>query len=188
MVNDTVMSDPLLTLPLYFPHQAPLKMASLCYDLHGRPNTYYNFVSDTCISVNAHYQSGFSGRHDVIVLDEIAMRAVDRQGSCVDVMVDITCKVVINGVRLTLPQYTKDGVSVFTYGDRVRLSVPNCRHQQLVMWAMCQTYRINHPTTGAALDLKTLKFVVARTLSLNENSHGLIGMLDSSLLLISARL
>ena len=177
-VNDTVIADPVLTLPLYLPDGAPLKMASLCYDLHGRPNTYYNLVSDSCTSVNAHYQSGLPDRTDVriIVLDEIALRAVDRRGSCVGVAVDINCNVAVNGVRLASGQYIKEGVSVHMYADRVRLSVPNCVHQQLVMWVMCQIYRINHPATGALLDVKTLKFVVARTLSLNENSHGLIGM------------
>lgn len=166
-----------MTLPLNLQEGMPLKKASLCYDLHGQPNTYYNFVSDSCTSVNAHYQYAIPGRPDIqlIVLDEIALRAVDRKGSCVDVVVDINCNVAIGGIHLTFPQYSKDGISVYLFADRVRLSVPNCRHQQLVMWAMCQSLQTRHPAYGALLAMKTLKFVVARALSLNENSHGLIG-------------
>lgn len=175
-VNDSVIADPLMTLPLYIMDAMSMKKASLCYDLHGKPNVYYNFVSDSCVSVNAHYQTAFPGQRDIriIVFDEIALRAVDRQGSCIDIAVGVSCIATINGARLTFPQYIKDGISVYQYADRVRLSVPNCKHQQLVLWVMCQSYQISHPTSGVPLDVRSLKLVVARALSLNEDSHGLI--------------
>ena len=52
-VNDTVVGDPLMTVPIRVPgYQTDLH---LCYEIHGTADTYFNFVSDDCTSVNAHY-------------------------------------------------------------------------------------------------------------------------------------
>ena len=58
-VNDTVIGDPLLTVPVLVQAsdlaQLGAERLSLCYEIHGRPREYFNFVTDDCASVNAHY-------------------------------------------------------------------------------------------------------------------------------------
>ena len=52
-VNDTVIGDPLLTVPINAPG-FPSDL-HLCYEIHGAANQYFNFISDECMPVNAHY-------------------------------------------------------------------------------------------------------------------------------------
>ena len=48
--NDTVIGDPLYTVPVFGTQER-----HLCYEIHGRPMRYFNLISDSCVSVNAHY-------------------------------------------------------------------------------------------------------------------------------------
>jgi len=56
-VNDTVVGDPLLTVPI--PNMRELGIgidsALLCFEIHGERDSYFNLVTDKCVSVNARY-------------------------------------------------------------------------------------------------------------------------------------
>eukprot|EP00731_Ephydatia_muelleri_P017037 Em0010g135a len=171
-VNDSMIADPLFTVPLNV-HSELFPALSLCYEIHGQPRQYYNLVSDTCTSVNARYNASLNGV-GVNIIDDITVRAVDRAGQCVDIEVDVDCGVSVGGSRVQI--YSLNEVYVRTYGNSsVRISVPNCNHQQLVMWILCQVRPIEDPITGKKFSAKMQKFVVTRGLSLGENSHGIIG-------------
>ena len=171
-VNDSMIADPLFTVPLNV-HSELFPALSLCYEIHGQPRHYYNLVSDTCTSVNARYNASLNGV-GVNIIDDITVRAVDRAGQCVDIEVDVDCGVSVGSSRVQI--YSLNEVYVRTYGNSsVRISVPNCNHQQLVMWILCQVRPIEDPNTGKKFSAKMQKFVVTRGLSLGENSHGIIG-------------
>ena len=50
---------------------------SLCYEIHGVADKYFNLVTDECISVNAHYAAVSSSLN---VVNQIGMRAVGDDG------------------------------------------------------------------------------------------------------------
>ena len=69
MGNDTVIGDPLFTVPLNMENgfdrlPALAKqldgLPNLCYEIHGEHNQYFSLVSDTCTTVNAHYNASSS--------------------------------------------------------------------------------------------------------------------------------
>ena len=172
LVNDSVIADPLFTVPLNV-HSTLFQELSLCYEIHGTAGRYYNLVSDSCTSVNAHYQYASPNHVSVNIIDAITVRAVDRAGQCVDIEVNVDCGVSVGGSRVQI--YSLNEVYVRTYGNlSVRISVPNCNHQQLVMWILCQVRPIEDPNTTKIFNAKMQKFVVTRGLSLGENSHGII--------------
>ena len=83
LVNDSVIGDPLMTVPLHLSNTSVFEnielteneVVNLCYEIHGRAGEYFNLVSDSCVSVNAHYRKA----HQLLgynIIDEIAVRAV----------------------------------------------------------------------------------------------------------------
>ena len=173
VVNDSMIADPLFTVPLNV-HSPLFPVLSLCYEIHGKSGSYFNLISDSCTSVNAHYQCAASDHPSVNIIDSIAIRAVDRAGICVDVEVDASCGVSVGGSRTQL--YALNDINVRAYGNTsVSISVPNCNHQQLVMWVLCQVRVVEDPLTGERFSAKMQKLVVTRGLSLSQRSHGLIG-------------
>ena len=175
IANDTVVGDPLFSVPLYIPltHLFGAIQPALCYEVHGRDNVYFNLISDGGVSVNAHYQNI---NENLNVIDQIGIRAVDSKGSISNIRVDLAgCASSINGTTITL--YQADGILLRKYSDRVRVSVPNCGRNsiQLVMWVVCQNNQLTDPVTGNTLTIAMIKFVVARGLNLSPQSHGLIG-------------
>ena len=57
-----MIGDPLMTVPILVPESDLAQLGdggservSLCYEIHGRPREYFNFVTDVCASVNVHY-------------------------------------------------------------------------------------------------------------------------------------
>lgn len=99
------------------------------------------------------------------IITSIGIRAVDANGRCVSIAVGLEngCNPLVNGAEML--HYDKSHVSVTKHMSRVRVSVPNCENEQLVMWIMCQ--RIN----GQSL----IDFVISRGVNLSPTSHGLIG-------------
>ncbi len=151
----------------------------LCYEIHGAAGDYFNFISDECVSVNAHYverlvpadtSDGSEGPEfdNLNFLDEIGVRAVDNSGRCVEISValgaDGGCRPTINGEpRL---RYSSRGVGVRTMGGNVvSISVPNCLDTDLEMTVACESL--------GGVDM--IRFMVTRGLNLREESHGLIG-------------
>ena len=81
-VNDTVIGDPLLTVPVLVQAsdlaQLGAERLSLCYEIYGRPREYFNFVKDDCAFANAHYI--YVNVH-LNVIDKVGIRALESGGA-----------------------------------------------------------------------------------------------------------
>ncbi len=172
-VNDTTIGDPFFTVPVYVSEQELVALnqesLSLCFEVHGERDKWFNLVTDECVSVNGRFVYLLPSLN---VIDEIGVRAVDHSGNCVDISVSVhQCTASVNGVSLALNErYSSGGISVRRLGDRVRISVPNCNDHMLVMWAVCQVDVPGQPPG------EMIKLVVTRGLRFNERpAHGLIG-------------
>ena len=176
-VNDTVIGDPLMTVPIRsdatqvgMPTGTPL---SLCYEVHGQPDQYFNFVSDSCVSVNAHYTK-VHPTLDINVINQIGVHAVDNSNQCHNIQADLSgCRALVDGVEITVP-YRVAGISVRRFPNRVRIAVPNCENRNLVMWAFCQDASFSVPGVGR-MQTQMIRFVISRGFALNESSHGILG-------------
>lgn len=147
---------------------------SLCYEIHGSPNTVFNLVTDECTIVNAHYYQPHPGI-GIHVINTIAVRAIDDAGACQNIQADLSgCSASVNGIMVNTT-YQSAGISVRRYPGRVRIAVPNCASTQLVMWVFCRSGTLRNPTSGEDMATDMIRFVIARGLSLTEESHGLIG-------------
>lgn len=162
MDNDTVNGDPLFTCPMY--HRG-IEDLNMCYEVRGRSDNFFNFISDTCVSVNAH----FSAAGDLNIISSIGVTAEGKDGVCRNIQVDLDKCAVSAGMDGNMTKLGNDklsigGVSVRKTMDRVRISVPNCNNLQLVMWVICER---------GAIDM--IRFQIARGLNLAPTSHGLLG-------------
>ena len=157
-----MIGDPLFTVPLP-------GSGHLCYEIRGAADKYFNFISDECVSVNAHYseRSPLPGEtRRLHVVDQIAVRAVDNAGNCINILVDRNgCSTSVNSETITAA-YDADGVTVRpAASNTVVVGVPNCGDFDLEMEVVCET------TNGVEM----IRFEVMRGLNLRETSHGLLG-------------
>ena len=148
---------------------------SLCYEIHGRADAFFNLVTDACATVNAHY-------HDLTsylnVIDQIGVRAVDTNRMCRNIEVDVDgCTASVDGQPLAAgARYSSGGISVRRYSNRVRISVPNCNELSLVMWVICETRTLEDPFGTGTVTGDMIKFVVMRGLNFGHRlAHGLLG-------------
>ena len=171
-MNDTIIGDPLFTVPLLVSDKQlqalNLSSLSMCYEVHGRSNQWFNLVTDKCSTVNAHYSA--SG-HDLNLIDQIGVRAVDEMDHCLNIHVSVNqCSAEVNGVSFE-SRYLMYGVSIRRYSNRVRISVPNCNDLKLIMWVICQRRTMEDPSQEGMM-----KFVVMRGLNTGHRpAHGLLG-------------
>ena len=149
----------------------------MCYEVHGLSDTFFNLISDTCVSVNAHYIAAEDASRNVI--KAIGVVATDRANRChyvnVSVTEDGTCEAMVDGEKLVNDLAVIHGVAV-NYRDKlVRIDVPNCGlgSEHLVMWVHCQ--RVLVRTMPQAM----IKFIINRGLRQRPSAHGLIGKLDT---------
>ena len=161
--NDTVIGDPLYTVPLFDNRER-----HLCYEIHGDAGQHFNLISDECLSVNGLYAQRTvtvdSIPENLNVLSEIGVRAVDRSGNCVNVSVRVDgCATSVNGQPMI--RYNQFGVRVRRSDSQVRVSVPNCEDANVVMRVFCDS------VDGVSM----IRFVVTRGLNLRETAHGFIG-------------
>ena len=188
-VNDTVVRGTLYIVPILV-SQDDLDVVNafttfevedlrLCYEIHGRGDTWFNLVSDECISVNARYttflESGFLN-----VVDEIAIRAVDDSSRCREIQISLEgeCAVTLDGMPLEGTRYTQGGIYIRKYNDRVRVSVPNCDELTLVMYILCENRTLVDYDNGVerVTSGEMIRFDVMRGLNFGHMSaHGLIG-------------
>lgn len=178
-VNDTVIGDPLLTVPVNVLNieDVGYDKLSLCYEIHGVAGAIFNLVTDECLSVNAHYVNVTS---DLNVIDSIGIRALDNASQCINIDIQLEgCAVSVNGVELTADRYEQGEVSVrrARRGDRVRVRVPNCNELAVVMYTVCQRGRtLEDLVTGELVEADMIKFEVTRGLNFgHRNAHGIIG-------------
>ena len=169
------MGDPLFSVPLNLVDGSELlelkTLLHLCYEIHGRPDTYFNLVSDECTNINAYYTGVVPDTTDSLglnIITQIGVRAIDSQGNCVRVRIDSAsnCTPVVmtsGGGVVSEIRYDRDGVIVSKVRNRVRVSVPNCGGNRLVMWVTCEA-------PGGMM-----RFDITRGVGLTPTSHGLLG-------------
>lgn len=162
-MNDTVIADPLFTAPV-------MGGAQFCYEIHGKPDTIFNLVSDRCTLVNAQYIP-MNVAENGNIISAVGIRAADSDGNCHTIEVRLSqpgssspIEVLVNNVPVSGVTQT-DAIRVRTYSNRVRISVPNCELVDLVMWVM-------HMEMGGQ---DMLKYVIMRGCNLAPTSHGLVG-------------
>lgn len=112
---------------------------SLCYEVHGISGNWFNFVTNECVTVNAHYTSVSVYRYSHII-DRVGVRAVDENSQCMNIGVNLNqCTPHINGKILKLNRrYSSGGIKVIRHSNHVHISVPNCADIALVMWVICE--------------------------------------------------
>ena len=134
---------------------------------------YFNLISDSCVSVNAHYVerirqitvNGVTESETLNIINQIGVRAVDNMGNCINIAVNVVgCAASVNGVSRS--SYQQAGVRMRRFSNHVRIVVPNCADTNLVMRVFCQNIS----------GIEMIKFVVSRGLNIREVAHGLIGM------------
>ena len=178
-VNDTIVGDPLLSVPLSISSVQGLTLnmndrPALCFEIHGDADQHFNLLSDNCVSVNGHYQALNEYWN---IIDIIGIRAMDSRGACHNISVGVdTCSAVLDGNLLT-ENYRSNGISVRRYSSHVRVSVPNCNSTTtLVTYIICQqNLSVWDPLTDEKIRASMIKFVIARGVNINENAHGFLG-------------
>lgn len=173
--EDLETGDPMFVVPLYTPLTNQPHTYSLCYEIHGEKDETYNFISDECTQVQAHYYEATSSDTHVQrpfhAVDHITVTAVNNMQQCVRVTVSLTpssCSTLLSGSML-IGNYLSHGVSVRKLANGTRISVPNCADNRLIMNIFCRNLDTLAPY---------LEFTVVRGLNLKESSHGLIGMCE----------
>lgn len=145
---------------------------ALCYEIHGLDDTYFNLISDLCVSVNAHYKSRPKFGRPLHIIDQVAVHASDSAGRCRNIEVNLVgseCRVTVDGQALESngTQFSQAGVGIRSFNKRARITVPNCENVRLVMWVTCERRR--------GFDM--IQFRVTRGFNLHPDSHGLVGKL-----------
>ena len=156
-----MIADPQFTVSL------PDDTASMCYEVHGEANAYFNLISDTCTSVNAYF-TAMPNTTNINRMSSIGIRAAVSigGGSCINIRTDLeNCETTIDGVPVNMTR-TIGLVRVRKHGirNRWRVSVPNCHRPRVVIWTTCEE--------------NMLRFDVSRGSNLNPSSHGLLGKLN----------
>ena len=175
-VNDTLTGDPLMTVPIFDnPDVRPGDpVSSLCYEVHGESNQFFNLISDECTSVNAYYERAntTSPNIDLNIVTQIGVTAVGNSGACTNITINLSgnCEALVNGWPPASGPV--DGIQVKRYASssRVRISVPNCADTMLIMWVFCKSGQVE------TFPVNFIRYVVMRGFNLNEKSHGLIGI------------
>ena len=173
--------DLLITVPIYDdPNVRPGDpLSSLCYEVRGESNHFFNLISDGCTSVNAYYKRANTSSPNINlnVVTQIGVTAVGNSGVCTNISVNLNgnCEALVNGGPPASGPV--DGIQVkrYTSSSRVRISVPNCGDTMLVMWVFCKSGQIQDPITLVYYPINYIRYVIMRGFSLNEKSHGLIG-------------
>ena len=193
-VNDTLVEPSYITVPLYIQNKSALMPAlgkndivHLCFEVHGGDDDYFNLISDECVSVNGHYQR-VRPNEDINIIDDIAIRAVDNNGTCHSIYVSLDqCTARVDGTIVSSRSYSSAGITVRAYSSRVRIAVPNCGStNRLVMWTMCKsltfwsTTETNPDGTEVTFQGDAIEFVVTRDLNVHQTLHGIIGRLKIS--------
>ena len=179
LVNDTLTGDPLMTVPLWTGQvpQAGDIHNSLCYEVHGAADKFFSLISDECTAVNAHYARAEIDNDNITlnVVDAIGVKTVGNDSVCRNIRVGLDdCQATVDG-EIISGTYRMGGVSVRKYNSRVRIAVPNCADNSLVMWVFCTNGITEDPFTWENFPFRMIRFVVTRGLNLDEESHGIIG-------------
>jgi uncharacterized protein YegL len=159
------------------------KTVSLCYQVHGEEEKFYNLVSDDCLSVNAHVTQPVPGVKSHVI-DKIGIRAIGNNATyCYDIgIARENCSVTVNGNPISVNEkFTEEGIEVFN--DRmiarnpnvIRISVPNCGRALVdAIQITCTEYNMRISRTET-VPVKVLELTTTRGISPIEAAHGLVG-------------
>ena len=140
---------------------------SLCYEIHGDADKWFNFISDKCLSLNAYYKEGVVFNRTGHVIRQLAVLSEDLNGVCRQVLMIMddagVCSVTVDGSEVNVSN--SGGLMVNKNRNRIRVSVPNCDNHMVVMWASCEEF------FGTSM----MKVVVSRGFNLRPTSHGFLG-------------
>ena len=101
------------------------------------------------------------------MIEEIAIRAVDNVGNCVNIRVNRNgCSTFVDNSPIT-GDYSSNGIRVTLSNNRAVVNVPNCNDTDLEFSVDCQVLN--------GIDM--LRFEVERGVNLRESSHGLLGII-----------
>ena len=172
ILTDTVIfhDDPLYEVPVTHTSEGmDPTTTSLCYQIHGESNNYYNLISDTCIQVNVFY-AAFSTNSDAAnYIKAIGILAHDSGGSCIKIELQTKrCKLTIDDSSLN-GSYSQNKIEVVSTGKQsYEVNIPNCKATQgddLKFRMACQKVS----------DLKVIQFSVIRGGGLRPSAHGIVG-------------
>ena len=170
-VIDVVSGDPMFTVPInarsgtFTPGSV-----SLCYEIHGEDGQFFNLISDSCLSVNAHYARPHLSL-PVNVMDQIAVVATNNDGENVNISINHQCRAQVNEIDLVY--FNSSGIVVLAVGSQVIVTAGNCNDEAVVMSVTCERSDIGNGDNTLITDM--LRFSVYRGLALRESSHGLLG-------------
>ena len=147
----------------------------MCYEVQGQSDSFFNLISDNCVSVNALYVAAEDPVGNVI--KAIGVVGTYKANKCHYVNVSVTengtCEAIVDGEELVNNSTDMHGLVVKHRNKLVRIDVPNCGSEHLVMWVHCQMFLLrNMPQT-------MIKFIINRGLCQRPSAHGLIGKLDT---------
>ena len=166
-VVDVVTGGALLAVPIKVqsPARSPRFSTSLCYEVHGDVDKYFNLISDSCLSLNAHYSESDPTK-PLNSIDEIAAVVTNNEGENLNISVDRHCNFRLNNGP-ALRYLNSSGVMGVATASLVVISMDNayCESQLLVMTIEC------------GVDVfGVLKLHVYRDLDMGgSTAHGLVG-------------
>ena len=172
ILTDTVIfhDDPLYEVPVtHTPHGMDPTTTSLCYQIHGESDMYYNLISDTCVQVNVLYAAYSTNSDAANYIKAIGILAHDSGGNCTKIELQTRrCKLTINGANFN-GSYSQNKIEVFSAGrQNYEVAIPNCKATQgddLKLRIACQK----------VTDQKVIQFSVIRGGELRPSAHGIVG-------------
>lgn len=136
---------------------------SLCFEIHGQNDKYFNLISDSCLSVNAHYSQS-NQDPQINIIDEIAILLTDYVGEKVNISVKKECNVQIGDTSIE-ENVNHNGVEIFHQSSSlVSIFSGNhyCGKEGVLMTISCESG-----------DNEGLQVSVFH--GLNDTAHGLLG-------------
>ena len=185
-MTDVVSADPLFTVAINSQssseldsHQQPL---SLCYQVHGDGDTYYNLLTTPFTSVNGLWSSvDDSGLH---LLTEIGVQTLSENGECHNILIQLEdCALTINNFTTNAYlHFISRGVNVTRVDDRVIvINVSDGSRDDFVIEVECEVREMVRG--GEEMEVPLLQLRVTRPLtSLSGSANRLLGLPLYSLL------
>ena len=134
ILTDTIIfvGDPLYEVPVtHTPEGMDPTTTSLCYQIHGETEEYYNIISDRCVQVNVLYDAIGSDSQAGNYIKDVGIVAHNTAGGCNSIEVTgRRCTVTIDGNALN-GSYDQDGVTITKTGRKLyEIILPNCKTTQ----------------------------------------------------------
>ena len=134
ILTDTIVfvGDPLYEVPVtHTPEGMDPTTTSLCYQIHGENEKYFNIISDRCVQVNVLYDPIRRDPQAGNYIKDVGIVAHNTAGGCNSIEVTgRRCTVTIDGNALN-GSYDQDGVIITSTGKKLyEVTLPNCKATQ----------------------------------------------------------